>query len=227
MSNKVSEELVEKWLQGWSLSRDLPLPDRYRSGFRVDVGEEKQKTRYVFPELNDDFIQLAETVTEPWVYLKICTSHEELKSLVPERWIFKPEGYMMQCSSPMSIPDTALPDHYSVEIQSITPEYFTVKILCNKTEQAAVGRLLIVDDVAIYDRILTEEKHRRKGLARIVMARLEEIAVSKGIFNNFLVATQQGKLLYESLGWKLYSRYSSVVIPGLEDKENVDTALII
>jgi predicted GNAT family acetyltransferase len=84
---------------------------------------------------------------------------------------------------------------------------------CNNTEQAAIGRLIVVDDVAVYDRVITEEEHRRKGLASIVLAKLEEIALSKGVSNNFLVATQQGKLLYESLGWKLYSSYTSIVIP--------------
>jgi GNAT superfamily N-acetyltransferase len=209
----MSEELVEKWLRGWSLSRNLPLPERYRSGFKVEVGEEKQKIRYVFPELNDDFIQLAESVTEPWIYLKVCASPEQLKGLVPERWIFQPEGYMMHCRHPMIIPDIALTGNYSVDIQCITPEYFTVRILCNATEQAAIGRLIIIDDVAVYDRVVTEEEHRRKGLASIVLAKLEEIALSKGVSNNFLVATQQGKLLYESLGWKLYSSYTSIVIP--------------
>ena len=216
MGCQVSEELVEKWLRGWSLSRDLSLPARYRSGFRVDVGEEKQKIRYVFPELNDDFIQLAESVTEPWIYLKVCASPEQLKGLVPERWIVQPEGYMMNCRHPMIIPDHALPGNYSIEIQCITPEYFIVRILCNNTEQAAIGRLIIVDHVAVYDRVVTEEKHQRKGLATIVLAKLEGIALSKGVSNNFLVATQQGKLLYESLGWKLCSSYSSIVIPDKE-----------
>lgn len=213
MSCQVSEELVEKWLRGWSLSRSLPLPERYRSGFKVEVGEEKQKIRYVFPELNDDFIQLAESVTEPWIYLKVCVSPEQLKSLVPERWEFQPEGYMMHCRHPMVIPDIALTDNYSVKIRCITSEYFTVRVLYNTTEQAAIGRLIIVDDIAVYDRVVTEEGHRRKGLASIVLAKLEEIALSKGVSNNFLVATQQGKLLYESLGWKLYSSYTSIVIP--------------
>lgn len=200
MGCQVSEELVEKWLKAWSLSRNLPLPHRYRSGFRVEVGEEKQKIRYIFPELNDDFILLAESITEPGIYLKVCASFEQLKCLVPERWIFQPEGYMMHCRHPMVIPDTELPGNYSIEIQCITPEYFIVSILCNNKEHATVGRLVIVDDVAVYDRVVTEEGHRRIGLASTIIAKLEEIALLKGVSNNVLVATQQGKLLYESLG---------------------------
>jgi hypothetical protein len=45
------------------------------------------------------------------------------------------------------------------------------------------------------------------------MKELEKIALSKGISKNFLVATEEGKPLYESLGWKLYCLYTSIVIP--------------
>lgn len=57
--HQVSGGWVEKWLKGWSVSRDLPLPEQWESGFKVKVGEEMQKERYVFPELNNDFIRLA------------------------------------------------------------------------------------------------------------------------------------------------------------------------
>ncbi|WP_100074433.1 GNAT family N-acetyltransferase [Chryseobacterium camelliae] len=81
-------------------------------------------------------------------------------------------------------------------------------------KEAAIGTLIIVDGIAVYDRIVTQERHRRKGLARKIMAVLEDMALSEGIQYNFLVATEQGRSLYELLGWKLYSIYTSVVIPS-------------
>ncbi|ULT26006.1 GNAT family N-acetyltransferase [Sphingobacterium sp. E70] len=80
-------------------------------------------------------------------------------------------------------------------------------------ELASIGRLVIVDDLAVYDRISTEENHKRKGLATFLIKELEQIALSKNVHRNFLVATEQGKLLYQSLGWKICSLYTSVVIP--------------
>lgn len=50
------------------------------------------------------------------------------------------------------------------------------------------------------------------------MKELEKIALSKGVSKNFLVATEQGKSLYESLGWELYSLYTSIVIPSEKSK---------
>lgn len=106
-----------------------------------------------------------------------------------------------------------MPDGYSIDIQRLSPEKCTVRIIYENKE-AAIGRLIIIDGIAFYDRIVTEEKHRRKGLAKKIMAVLEDIALSEGIQHNFLVATEQGRLLYESLGWTLYSVYTSVVIPS-------------
>ncbi|HFK5543953.1 TPA: hypothetical protein ACG0AR_000797 [Elizabethkingia anophelis] len=48
MKDKVPAVLIEKWLNGWSVSREVSLPVRYKSGFKVDVGWEEQKCRYVF-----------------------------------------------------------------------------------------------------------------------------------------------------------------------------------
>lgn len=210
---EVSEGIVEKWLRAWSLSRDLPMPEKYASGYRVNVGAPKQKVRYVFPELNNDFFSLAKTVDESWVFLKVCAPYEQFRPLIPEHWIVQPQGYMMYCNSRMNFGNSVLPDGYSLDIQRCSPEKCIVRI-AYENKEAAIGTLIIVDGIAVYDRIVTQERHRRKGLARKIMAVLEDMALSEGIQYNFLVATEQGRSLYESLGWKLYSIYTSVVIPS-------------
>ena len=211
MKKEVSQDIVEKWLKGWSLSRGLPLPVQYQSGFKVDVGEENQKSRYVFTELNNDFFQLAELIDESWVFLKVCASFDEFKDKIPGKWQVQPQGYMMSCFHPMNFPAVNLPNGYRLELDQYNST-FVVKIVTKNNELASIGRLAIVEDLAVYDRISTENNHKRKGLATFVMKELEKIALSKGIYNNFLVATEQGKTLYESLGWKLYSFYTSIVI---------------
>lgn len=54
--------------------------------------------------------------------------------------------------------------------------------------------------------------HRRKGLGTLLMKELEKIALANNVTTNFLVATEEGKSLYISLGWEIYSFYSSAVI---------------
>lgn len=214
MMNNVSYDIIEKWLKAWSLSRKLPLPVRYKSGFKVEVGEEKQKIRYVFPGINDDFIELSEQIDEPWIYLKACASSDEVKNKVSENWIIQPSGYMMCCFRPMNISGKNLCEGYRLEYEKYSSTT-AVKIIDENGELACIGRIVLVDDLAVYDRIVTEENHQRKGLATFLMHKLEKIALSNGIHNNFLVATEQGKSLYETMGWKLYSSYTSIVIPGI------------
>lgn len=216
MNGTVSREILEKWLKAWSLSRKLPLPEKYKSGFKVEVGEEKQKTRYVFPEITDDFIKLSKEISEPWIYLKACASAGEIKEKISGKWEIQPPGYMMCCMGGMEFGEKKLPLNYRI----ISEKYNTVttlKIFAENGSLACSGHIVTVDDVAVYDRIITEESCRRKGLASFLMSELEKIALLNGISDSFLVATAQGKGLYESLGWELYSPYTSIVIPGPDD----------
>lgn len=118
----------------------------------------------------------------------------------------------MSCFHPMTIGNVALHKDYKLEITNHN-SIFMVRVVTQKGEVASIGRVILVDDLAVYDRILTNDNHKRKGLATFLMKELEKIALSKGISKNFLVATEEGKSLYESLGWKLYSLYTSIVIP--------------
>ena len=211
MGNNVSPNIIQKWLTAWALSRELPLPTNFKSGYKVNVGYQKQKARYVFAELNDDFIQLSETINETWVFLKVCASPEEVKNKISGKWVIQPQGYLMSCVSPMNI-QVNLPDGYEIEFDNYNSTTL-VKILTKNGELASAGRIVIVDDLAVYDRISTEENHKRNGLATFLIKELERIAISKNVYKNFLVATEQGKLLYQSLGWKVCSLYTSVVIP--------------
>src|SRR5690349_2649449 len=93
--------IVEKWLKGWSLSRDLPLPAKYGSGFRVEVGWPQQKARYVFPNFTHEITDLANAITEPWTFLKVCGPPDAFKDLLPTRWVMQPPAFMMTCFKPM------------------------------------------------------------------------------------------------------------------------------
>lgn len=203
---------LEKWIKGWSLSRGLPLPVPYKSGFKVVVGHESQKIRYVFPEVTEDFIQLSQSINEPWIFLKVAAAPDRFKDTIPARWIIQPQGYMMACFRPMESKSRVLSEGYNVAVD-YEDGTFIIRITTMTDALAATGRLILVDDLAIYDRIVTESGHRRKGLATFLMQELEKIALSKGVFTNFLVATEAGKPLYLSLGWEIYSLYTTMVIP--------------
>lgn len=212
LQKKIPFDIVVKWLTAWSLSRKLPSPVPYKSGLMVDVGYENQKRRYVFTALNDDLIQLSKSIDQPGIFIKVCASPDELKNSVSKKWIVQSQGYMMYCWHKMDIPNRTLHTAYKVEFEQYNSTYL-VRIVTRKGELAATGRVVLVDDLAVYDRISTEPNHKRMGLGTLVMKELEKIALSNSVYHNFLVATEEGKLFYECLGWELYSLYTSVVIP--------------
>lgn len=211
MAHPISPLILEQWLKAWCLSRKLPFPVPFKSGFKVNVGYEKQKTRYVFPQLNEDFLKLANHIDEPWVFLKVCAPPTALHGKIPEKWVIQPQGYMMSCLEPMKMPNTELPEGFRLKFD-YSGAVSTLKIIALNGDLAASGHLVLVDNLAVYDRIKTETVYRRRGLAGLLMKELEQIALSKGIFKNFLVATEEGRSLYQFLGWELNSFYTSIVI---------------
>lgn len=211
----ISEQNIKNWITAWTISRGLPLPTKYMSGYKVELGYEHQKTRYVFPKISDDLIRLSRSINDPWIYLKVCDSLDKVRPLISDSWSFQPQAYMMISTSPMRFRNDLDDPDYSIEFETYNSVY-VVRLNARNNEPAAIGRLVLVNNLAVYDRIFTHPEHRRKGLASHIMRELESLAIKKGNYTNFLVATEDGKCLYESLNWSVYCPYSSMVILGKE-----------
>jgi hypothetical protein len=206
--------IVASWITGWTIARGTssPIPDH--GGFRVDVGWPEQQARYVFSSPCEGFQYLANTITDPWIYLKVCAPPEMIKPLLPSQWIIQPQGVMMVCAQLINPLNARLPDGYSLKITEALP-VSTVKILTSDQQLAAIGHLAFTDGFVIYDRIETKPGFRRRGFGSIIMNALGVIANAHGRKKGILVATAEGKALYETLGWETYSLYTSAVIPLL------------
>lgn len=207
--------LVKTWLTGWSLSRSLPVPVDDHGGFRVDVGWPDQQVRYVFADPAEGFKYLATTISDPWIYLKACASPAVVRALLPARWVIESPAFMMTCDGSMTGPSPALPAGYQLDIDRRT-SVPVVKVLTAHGQEAAIGRIVLVNDFAIYDRIATHPEHQRRGIGTVIMKALEDIATENDITRGVLVATSAGRALYETLGWQLYSPYTTAVIPATD-----------
>lgn len=80
---------------------------------------------------------------------------------------------MMTCFHPMNFPEVTLADGYQVEYGQYNST-FMVKIVAENGEQASIGYVALIDDLAVYDRIVTEKNHQRKGLASFLLKELEK-----------------------------------------------------
>ncbi|MFE8884248.1 GNAT family N-acetyltransferase [Pseudarthrobacter enclensis] len=71
---------------------------------------------------------------------------------------------------------------------------------------AASGRVFVVGDTAIFDKIITEPAFQRRGLGSFIMRALAAQAFEHDVQNGLLLASLDGQKLYSHLGWSTVSR---------------------
>jgi len=206
----IDPALVAAWLAARSVARGLPPPVPDRGGWRVDTDSEKELRRWVFPGMADGLTELAREISSPRHFLKLCASGEDLRAAVPDRWRLQPASYVMTVGAAMADALT-LPDGYRIESDSVGLTTH-VRIYAPEGSLAASGHAAEAAGVFIYDRIETAAAHRRRGLGRALMTALGRARKSPSA-PRILVATEDGRALYSSLGWSVRSPYSTVTIP--------------
>ena len=209
---RADPDLVEKWVMGWTVARQTPSPVRDSGAYRIDVGLPDHKMRYVFDRCSEDIRRLAKRISEPNVFIKVCSPPEPVLALLPLRWENQTLGYMMtRALEPASEP--LMPKGYRLVFESSPPRLHAV-ISDAKGALVARGGAALVDGLAVFDQIRTHEAHRRRGLARAVMTVLQRGALVLGIRQGALVATPEGRALYDAMGWKLHCLYTRLAIPA-------------
>lgn len=103
-----------------------------------------------------------------------------------------------------------LPDGYRIEAKRVGP-VIEARIFAKTGGLAASGFAAEAGGVLVYDRIVTEPEHRRKGLGHALMQTLHD-ARRNSDGPELLVATEDGRALYSALGWETISSYSTASI---------------
>lgn len=110
--------------------------------------------------------------------------------------------------------DPVAPEGYTVSVE-ISGAVTFLRVLDGAGEQAAKGQMAAVGDAVIVDRVVTEEAHRRRGLGGFVMRSLADRAVADGAVLGVLGATDAGRALYETLGWKKHATLAECIYQPL------------
>jgi GNAT superfamily N-acetyltransferase len=212
----VPDEIFQAWIRGWARTREVAPPVPHADGFRIDVGLPTQAARYVFARPSTTLRELGGCIAQPWIYLKACATSDELRALLPARWRIEEQHWMMACDARPFPGSGALPPGYALHVEDdgVRGGRAHVRVLAPDGGPAAAGHLALDDAFAIYDRIVTEPAHQRRGLGRAVMHALQALARGHGRHLGALVATDPGRRLYESLGWRLHAPWATAVIPG-------------
>ncbi len=202
-------ELLEGWLRARSIARGLPQPVADRGGLRVDTGTPDEYCRYVYAGPTHEIQELAQSITAPNIFIKMCGPSHQLLALVAPRWQLQPGAYLMTYDGWLS-PVPSVPMGYRLQVVT-EGATTTARIFADDDSVAASGHAVEYGGVFVYDRIATEPAHQHQGLGAAVMAALGTAQQSKAA-QCVLVATEAGRALYSTLGWKVRSHYSTVTI---------------
>jgi GNAT superfamily N-acetyltransferase len=198
------------WARGWAQTRNKPAPVPQAYGCKIDLGPPEHTARHVVADLNAPMlIELVSGLQAPGTWLKVCAHPDDVIPLLHEEWQVQAPEYLMAAA----LCDAA----------AVTPEGYRLSLSTSGTvtdaelrdldgQLAAKGRVAHSDGFAAFDQIVTEPEHQRRGLGRVIMAALGKISVSQNAKTGVLVATEQGRSLYQAIGWTLVSPVTAAVI---------------
>lgn len=204
-------DLLLRWHAGWVTARD------YRGSVDGDVvtvriGLPERITESILLSADPDlYAEVARRAGGPSRWLTAPTADRartEAAAVVAGFTVHPPEWLM---SRPLDArPALEPPEGYELWLsgrhQVLVAEVVTAD--GSPRALAAKGHLALSGDGetepdAVADRIFTVPGHRRRGLAAVVMGALTAAARERGATTGLLIASAEGRRLYERLGWKL------------------------
>ncbi|WP_433393455.1 GNAT family N-acetyltransferase [Micromonospora sp. KLBMP9576] len=199
-------ELMTAWVRGWAVSRGTPAPVAVPGGFRVDVGLPGHRVRHVLHTYDADALgRLGRTLTAPGTWIKVSGDPAGLRAALPDAWTMDVAGHLM--SAPLTCGTVEPPASYAIRVVA-EGEVVVARVLDATGRQAARGQLARAGEFGIVDQVETDPAHRRRGLGRVVMRALCDDAARRGMRTGILVATDDGRALYATIGWTVRSAVS-------------------
>ena len=204
-----------RWAFGYCAARGYAAPAAAHipSALWFDAGKPDQTGRFILGDASDETAAAAfAAVDAPNIYVDIAAPRAAVLPHIPPRW--QPRDPMWLMAAGPDTPDVAaraIPD-FAIEIDESADRFEAIARYADGS-LAARGVLGLHGSVAVYDQIVTEARFARRGLGSAIMAELGRLATRRGVTTRLLVATADGKALYERLGWSLRSDIVSVISP--------------
>lgn len=201
------------WAFGYCAARGYahPIAATIPPALWFDVGKPDQAGRFVLGDASGEAAAAAfAAVDAPHIYVDIAAPRDAILPHIPPHW--QPRDAMWLMAAGADMPAARPTPDFAIEIEESAHRFEAVARDANGS-LAARGVLGIHDAIAVYDQIVTEPQFGRRGLGSAIMAELGRLAVRRGVTECLLVATADGKALYERLGWSLRSDIVSVISP--------------
>ncbi|WP_030663606.1 GNAT family N-acetyltransferase [Streptomyces rimosus] len=203
-------DIVRIWVAGWAVSRRTAPPVETPWGAYVEVADNPAEVgRHVLPEADEPLVRsAAASVTVPRTWMKVPAEPAEIEPWLSPGWVREESGHLMAVD--LMAMEPAVPTGYTAAVET-SGAVVRVRVLDAAGEQAAQGQMALLGQATVMDRVITEEAHRRRGLGAFVMRTLADRALDQGAVLGVLGATDDGRALYETLGWKKHSTLAECV----------------
>lgn len=203
-------DIVRTWVAGWAVSRRTPPPVEKPWGVYIEVaGNADEVGRHVLPEAEESLVRsAAASVSVPRTWMKMPAEPEEIESWLSQGWVWEESGHLMAVD--LMATDPVAPEGYTATVETMGAVTYA-RVLDAAGEQAAQGQMASLGEAVVVDRVMTEEAHRRRGLGNFVMRTLADHALETGAVLGVLGATDAGRALYETLGWKKHATLAECV----------------
>ena len=202
------------WAFGYCAARGYaqPVAATLPSALWFDVGKPDQAGRFILGNASDEAATAAfAAVDAPHIYVDFAAPRDAILPHIPPNW--QPRDPMWLMATGTDIPAARPTPDFIFEVDESTDRFEAVARHVDGS-LAARGVLGIHGTTAVYDQIVTEAPFGRRGLGSAIMAELGRCALRRGVTECLLVATSDGKALYERLGWTLRSDIVSIISPS-------------
>ncbi|WP_162248178.1 MULTISPECIES: GNAT family N-acetyltransferase [unclassified Sphingopyxis] len=201
------------WAFGYCAARGYaqPVAATLPSALWFDVGKPDQAGRFILGNASGEAATAAFAAVEaPHTYVDIAATRDAILPHIPPHWQPRDPMWLMVAGTDM--PAARPTPDFTVEVAESANRFEAIARHADGS-LAARGVLGIHGTTAVYDQIVTEPQFGRRGLGSAIMAELGRQAARRGVTECLLVATSDGKALYERLGWTLCSDIVSVISP--------------
>lgn len=202
-------EFAAAWVHGWTRTRNTASAQETPDGWQVEVGLPGHQRRFILPAFDAARLaQLGHELHQPETWLKIMAAPAEAAVALGAGWAIQAPEYLM--STHWADTAVTVPPGYQLHAWA-EGAMFKLELRTEAGQLAASARSAIWGNCATIDQVVTEPEHRRRGLGRVLMAALARQAVESGAPLGVLVATEEGRALYQALGWQLVSPVTAAV----------------
>ncbi|GHJ43262.1 hypothetical protein Cs7R123_06040 [Catellatospora sp. TT07R-123] len=175
-------------------------------GLRIDEVRPKTRARcLVFRDDLDAVRSAVKDATPPHGVIIVATAEDAVATLLGLSWQSTPPEPIM--TTTLRRISSSVPAGYDLSA-TIDAGVINVRVH-SEGEVVAAGYAAVVDGVAVVDRVGTDPAHQRRGLGTAVMNALAAAAIDQGGVTAVLHGTEEGRALYEGLGWQLRSKITS------------------